>query len=56
MTVVGDSSGERCDCNNIDKAVEFINKRPHEHYVIYNATDDLIKAVRERVRATIKKG
>lgn len=44
------SNSERRHCGNIDDAVEFINSRPHENFVIYDATDDVIRKIKRRVK------
>ena len=50
------SNLERRHCGNIDNAVEFINSRPHENFVIYDATDDVIREIKRRVKNIVEKG
>lgn len=50
------SNSERRHCGNIDDAVEFINSRPHENFVIYDATDDVIREIKRRVKNIVEKG
>ena len=49
MTVEG-SNGERRSFGDIDSAVEYMNHRPHENFVVYDATIDMIKEIRRRFR------
>lgn len=50
------SNLERRHCGNIEDAVEFINSRPHENFVIYDATDDIIREIKRRVKNIVEKG
>ena len=50
------SNLERRHCGNIDDAVEFINSRPHENFVIYDATDDFIREIKRRVKNIVEQG
>ena len=52
MVLVSDS-GEKLNTGNVNTAVELINERPHENWTIYDATADIIKAIKKRVNATI---
>ena len=54
MTLEGDSSEKR-KVGSIDEAVEYMNKRPHENFVIYDATAKQVEDIRRRVRNTLKK-
>jgi hypothetical protein len=49
------SSSERRKCGSIDDAVEYISKRPHENFVIYDATQKQVDEIKKRVTNIIKK-
>jgi hypothetical protein len=49
MTVEG-SSSEKRKFGDIDSAVEYINHRPHENFTIYDATADIIKEIRIKIK------
>ena len=55
MEIKGDSS-ERRKVRGVDEAVEEINRRPHENFTVYDATQDIINEIRRRVSNTIKEG
>ncbi|MEK8018040.1 MAG: hypothetical protein VSS75_014290 [Candidatus Parabeggiatoa sp.] len=56
MTLEGDSSRDRKHCNNAEAAIEYINKHPHENFVIYDATKDVINEIKRKVNNTIREG
>jgi len=55
LVVRGDRSGEK-KCENAEAAVEYIYKRPHENFVIFNATDAVINEIKKKVKNVIEKG
>jgi len=55
MTIRGTRTGEK-KCDNVEAAIEYINKRPNENFVIYDATSSIIEQIKKRVSNTIKKG
>jgi len=48
MVLKGSRSGEK-KCDNIEAAVEYINKHPNENFVIYDATQEIVKKIKEKV-------
>lgn len=55
MAIEG-SSSERRKVGGVDDAVEYINRRPHENFTIYDATDREVDEIRRRVKNVIDKG
>ena len=47
--VLKGSNSEKRKSGSIDDAVEYMNKRPHENFVIYDATQKEIDDIKRRV-------
>lgn len=55
MTLKGTRTGET-KCSNAEAAIEYINKRPTENFVIYDATKSIINQIKNKVKNTITEG
>ena len=59
VEVVLEIEGDESECRSfgtIESAIEYINHRPHENFIIYNVTQSIIDEIRQKVRNTINKG
>lgn len=54
--IIKGSSSEKRKCGTIDDAVEYINRRPHENFVVYDATKDQIEKIKKKVKNIIEAG
>jgi len=55
MKLVGSRTGET-KVGNAEAAVEYINGRPTENFIIYDVTEDIINKIKNKVKNIITKG